>query len=115
RHFIIFSLTLSAVVFGSLVAKAATQYVILDPNISFNSFENVYTNGVNNTIYPPYRADYVGAGPSLPIQASMDGSGTVTIAPDIRMDQLYPTDTLIWADASGSSTGICKVVSTYYA
>jgi len=115
RHLVTVGLTFSAVVFGSLVAKAATQYVILDPNISFNGFENVYTNGVNNTIYPPYKADYVGAGPSLPIQATMDGSGTVTIAPDIRMDQLYPADTIIWADASGSSTGICKVISTYYA
>src|SRR4030095_13964434 len=37
-----------------------------------------------------------------------------TIAPDIRMDQQFPTDTLLWADASGSSTGICKVISTYY-
>src|SRR5262245_61524527 len=82
--------------FGS---HAATQNVILDPNLSWNGFENVYTNGLNDTIYPPYKADYVGAGPSLPLQASIDSSGAVTIAPDIRMDQLFPTDTLIWADA----------------
>src|SRR5262249_46353638 len=80
-----------------------------------NGFENVYTNGVVNTTYPPYKADYVGAGTSLPLQASIDSSGTVTIAPDIRMDQQFPNDTLIWYDASGSSTGICKVVSTFYA
>jgi hypothetical protein len=95
--------------------QAATQYVILDPNLSWNGFETVFTNGVVNTTPPPYMSDYIGAGPSLPLQASIDSSGTVTIAPDIRMDQSFPTDTLIWADASGSSTGICKVVSTYYA
>src|SRR5215475_2334885 len=88
--------------------RAATQYVILDPNLSWNGFENIYTNGLVNTIDPTYRSDYIGAGPSLPIQASMDGNGTVTIAPDIRLDQQFPTDTLIWADSSGSSAGICK-------
>jgi hypothetical protein len=113
---------LSAVCLGTLAAllapigsQAATQNVILDPNLSWNGFENVYTNGLNDTIYPPYKADYVGSGPILPLQASIDGSGTVTIAPDIRMDQLFPNDTLIWADASGTSPGICKVISTYYA
>jgi hypothetical protein len=95
--------------------RAATQYVILNPNLSWNGFENIYTNGLVNTIDPTYRSDYIGAGPSLPLQASMDGNGTVTIAPDIRLDQQFPTDTLIWADASGSSAGICKVISTYYA
>jgi hypothetical protein len=108
-------LAASAALFGPLAVQSATQYVILDPNLSWNGFENVYTNGVNDTIFPPYKADYVGAGLSLPLQANMDGSGTVTIAPDIRMDQSFPTDTLIWADASGSSTGICKVISTFYA
>src|SRR5215475_12843959 len=83
--------------------------------LSWHGLENIYTNGLVNTIDPTYRSDYIGAGPSLPIQASMDGNGTVTIAPDIRLDQLFPTDTLIWADSSGSSAGICKVISTYYA
>jgi Immunoglobulin I-set domain len=105
----------SATVLAPLASRAATQYVILDPNLSWNGFENVYTNGLNDTIYPPYKADYVGAGPILPLQASLDSSGTVTIAPDIRMDQLFPNDTLIWADASGTSPGICKVISTFYA
>ena len=104
-----------AAVLAPFGVQAATQYVILDPNITWNGFENVYTNGLNDTIYPPYKADYVGAGPSLPLQAAIDSSGTVTIAPDIRMDQLFPNDTLIWADASGTSPGICKVISTYYA
>jgi len=108
-------LAASAALFAPFCVQSATQYVILDPNLSWNGFENVYTNGVNDTIFPPYKADYVGAGLSLPLQANMDGSGTVTIAPDIRLDQSFPTDTLIWADASGSSTGICKVISTFYA
>jgi hypothetical protein len=110
-----FCLTILATLLAPFDSHAATQNVILDPNLSWNGFENVYTNGLNDTIYPPYKADYVGAGPILPLQASIDSSGTVTIAPDIRMDQLFPTDTLIWADASGSSAGICKVISTYYA
>ena len=108
-------LTASVTLFAPIGLQAATQYVILDPNLSWNGFENVFTNGVEATINPPYKADYVGAGLSLPLQATMDDQGTVTIAPDIRMDQLFPTDTLIWADASGSSAGICKVISTFYA
>jgi hypothetical protein len=108
-------LTASAAVLAPFGSHAATQNVILDPNLSWNGFENVFTNGINNTTTAPYKSDYVGAGPSLPLQAAIDSSGTVTIAPDIRMDQLFPNDTLLWADASGSSTGICKVISTYYA
>jgi len=108
-------LTASAAVLAPFGVRAATQYVILDPNITWNGFETVFTNGVVNTTTAPYMSDYIGSGPSLPLQASIDSSGTVTIAPDIRMDQSFPTDTLIWADASGSSTGICRVVSTYYA
>src|SRR6478735_4316464 len=88
-------LTDAAAVLAPFGVQAATQNVILDPNLSWNGFENVYTNGLNDTIYPPYKADYVGSGPILPLQASIDGSGTVTIAPDIRMDQLFPNDTLI--------------------
>src|SRR5947207_1700558 len=96
--FCLATLAVALVPFGT---HAATQYVILDPNLTWNGFETVYTNGLNDTIYPFYKSDYVGAGPSLPLQASIDSSGTVTIAPDVRMDQLFPTDTLIWADASG--------------
>src|SRR5678809_235847 len=108
-------LAASAAMLTPFGVQAATQYVILDPNLTWNGFETVYTNGLNDTIYPFYKSDYIGAGASLPLQASIDSSGTVTIAPDIRMDQLFPTDTLIWADASGTSPGICKVISTYYA
>src|SRR5215470_4901358 len=111
----VLSLVTLAATLAPFGVRAATQYVILDPNISWNGFETVYTNGINDTIYPFYKSDYIGAGPSLPLQASIDSDGTVTIAPDIRMDQQFPTDTLLWADASGSSTGICKVISTYYA
>jgi hypothetical protein len=108
-------LVAASALLGSFGARAATQNVILDPNLFWNGFENVYTNGVNDTIWPAYYSDYLGAGTSFPNQASIDGSGTVTIAPDIRMDQLYPSDTLLWADGSGTSTGICKVISTFYA
>lgn len=108
-------LLISAAALAPFAGQAATQNVILDPNLTWNGFENVYTNGLVNTTPPPYRADYVGAGPSLPLQASIDSSGTVTIAPDIRMDQQYPFDPLVWADTSGNSAGICKVISTYYA
>src|SRR5437764_4210946 len=108
-------LAASAALLAPLGAQAGTQNVILNPNLTWNGFENVFTNGVNSTMGPAYKSDYVGAGTSLPLQATMDSSGTVTIAPDIRLDQQFPMDTLIWKDASGSSTGICNVISTYYA
>ncbi|HWV98751.1 MAG TPA: immunoglobulin domain-containing protein [Candidatus Acidoferrum sp.] len=108
-------LAASAVVLGSLGAKAATQNVTLDPSRAYNGYENIYTNGLVNTTWPAYKSDYLGAGTSFPNQSSIDTSGNVTIAPSIRPDQLFPTDTLIWADASGSSAAICRDIEDFYA
>jgi immunoglobulin I-set domain protein len=99
---------------GSFAAKAATINVYVDPSQTWNGYENVFTNGVVNTTYPTYMANYLGTGNSFANQSSIDGSGNVTCAPDIRLDQMYPADTLIWHDASTSSTGICKVISDIY-
>jgi hypothetical protein len=114
RHLTSIPLIVSAVALSSGVAEAATQNVILNPAMSWNGFENVYTNGLVDTIWPPYKSDYLGTGTSFPNQSSIDTSGTVTIAPSIRPDQLFPNDTLIWADGSGSSAAISKVISTFY-
>jgi Immunoglobulin I-set domain len=108
-------LAAATVVLGSLGAKAATQNVTLAPSLSYNGYENVYTNGLVNTTWPAYVSDYLGAGTSFPNQSSIDASGTLTIAPDIRMDQMHPTDTLIWANASGSSAAISKTIDDFYA
>lgn len=105
----------SAVLLGSLEVRAATQNVILDPTLSFNGYENVYTNGLVNTVWPAYMSTYLGAGNSFPNTSSLDSSGTLTISPDTRLDQLYPMDTLIWADASGTSPAVGVVVSDFYA
>ena len=114
-HLSVACLTAAAVVLGSVDARAATQNVSLDPSLSFNGFENVYTNGLVDTIWPAYLSDYLGANTSFPNQSSIDSSGTVTIAPGIRMDQQRPDDTLIWADASGTSAAISKAVGDFYA
>src|SRR5260221_2257772 len=108
-------LVAAAVALGSFAAKAATQNVTLNPSLSFNGFENVYTNGLVNTVWPAYVSDYLGAATSFPNQSSIDGSGNLMIAPDIRMDQLRPTDTLVWADGSGSSAAISKTIDDFYA
>ena len=108
-------LAASAVLLGSLAAKAATHNVTLDPALAYNGYENIYTNGLVNTIWPAYKSDYLGAGVSFPNQSSIDTAGNLTIAPSIRPDQLFPTDTLIWADASGSSAAICKNIEDFYA
>jgi hypothetical protein len=108
-------LAASAVLLGSSGAQAATQNVTLNPALVWNGYENVYTNGLVDAIWPAYMSDWLGAGTSFPNQSSIDTSGTVTIAPDIRLDTLFPVDTLIWADSSGASAGIGKVVSSFYA
>jgi hypothetical protein len=100
---------------ASFCVKAATQHVIMNPSLSFNGFANVYTNGTVNTVAPPYLSVYLGSGASFANQSSIDGSGNVTIAPDIWADQNHPNDTLIWADASGTSPAISKAVGDFYA
>ncbi len=108
-------LAAAAFLVGTSNAKADTQYVTMSPSLSFNGYENVYTNGLVNTVWPAYFSDYLGAATTFPNQSSIDGSGNVTIAPDIRVDQQHPGDTLLWADASGTSDAISKVVDDFYA
>jgi len=104
----------SAAVVSLAGARAATVYVTCDPAQNWNGYENVYTNGVSSTVWPAYYSTYLGVGTSFPNQATIDGSGNVTISPDIRMDELYPTDPLLWADTSGTSPAISDVVSDMY-
>ena len=56
-----------AVMLGSPGAQAATQNVILDPGVTWNGFENIYTNGLVNTVWPAYKSDYLGVSTSFPI------------------------------------------------
>lgn len=98
-----------AILLLATVARAATTNVFVDPSWPWNGFQNVYyQNGGfwTNAYFAP--------GATAALQASMDNAGTVICAPDIRMDRDYHFNTNAWADASGSSTGICNVVSTFY-
>lgn len=99
---------------GPLVAGAATINVYLDPTQAWNGYENVYTNGVVNTTWPPYMANWLGTGNSFANTSSIDGSGNITVAPDIRLDQMFPNDPLIWYDGSSTSTSICSVINDIY-
>lgn len=109
------ALTAAAILLGAPAANAATHDVTTDPARTWYGYENVYTNGLVNAIWPAYLSDFLGTSGNFLNQSSIDASGDVTVAPDIRMDQMHNDDTLVWYDASGSSTGICKVVSSIYA
>lgn len=91
-------------------ANAATTNVFIDPAWPWHGFENVY-----------YRSGafwtnaYFAPGTTSLLCAGIDGAGTVACAPELRMDRDLHFDTNAWADATGSSTGICTVVSTFYA
>jgi len=90
-------------------ARAATTNVYIDPSQPWNGFENVYyRDGTfwTNSYFPPGTAGV--------LQGSIDSAGTVICSPDLRMDRDFHLDTNAWADASGTSTGVCRVVSTYY-
>ncbi len=113
-HLSALCLAASAALLGSLDAKATTQNVTADPSLQWNGYENIYTNGLVNTVWPAYKSDWLGVNTSFLNQSSIDGSGNVTIAPSIRADQLFPTDPLIWADESGTSAGIGKIISDFY-
>jgi hypothetical protein len=107
-------LAAAAVMASSPSARAATVNVFADPMRPWNGFVNVYTNGLVNTTWPSYQSVYLGISTSFPIQASIDTSGNVTIAPDVWSDLNYPNDTLIWQDASGTSPAISKAIGTFY-
>ncbi|MBU6399742.1 MAG: immunoglobulin domain-containing protein [Verrucomicrobia bacterium] len=104
----------AAVLLAPLGVRAATINVNADSSQVWNGYLTVYTNGLNHPTPPAYLSQWLGAGTSFPNQSSIDDAGHVACAPDIWCDQNYPADTWIWADASGTSTGICDVVSDFY-
>jgi hypothetical protein len=106
---------------GLFSSQAATVNVITDPSLAFYGYENVYTNGLTTMTWPAYQSVYLGSaglglGASFPNDSSADTSGTVTIGADDWPDVTSPfnTDTLIWADASGTSPAICESLSDIY-
>ena len=121
RHILAIGMTALVAVFGAMGSRAATYYVISDPNNAFYGYENVYTNGLTSTVWPAYVSQYLGSGGSgfgaaFPNNSSVDLSGNVTIGADDWPDVTSPynTDTLIWADASGTSAAIDETVSDIY-
>jgi len=99
----------AALAAGAGTAVAATVNVAIDPTAAWNGYENLYyANGAY------WRGDYFVPPTAGIIQGSISGSGLIVCAPDLRMERDFPLDTNAWADASGSSPGICKVDSTYY-
>jgi hypothetical protein len=106
---------------GAFGARAASQNVVTDPNNAYYGYENVFTNGLTATLQPAYISQYLGSGglglgAAFPNNSTVDTSGTVTIGADDWPDVTapYSTDTLIWADASGTSASICKTLSDVY-
>ncbi|HTI98255.1 MAG TPA: hypothetical protein VL527_05065 [Dongiaceae bacterium] len=106
---------------GSFRAMAANVVVVTDPNNVFYGYENVYTNGLTTTTWPAYVSQYLGSaggglGAAFDNNSSADTDGNVTIGADVWPDVTspYSTDTLIWADDTGSSAAICKTVSDIY-
>lgn len=121
KYLLALGLTAFAAGFNPTGARAATDYVITDPNNAYYGYENVYTNGLNATVWPAYVSLYLGSGGSgfgaaFPNDSSVDLSGNVTIGADDWADVTSPynTDTNIWADASGTSAAIDDVVSDIY-
>ncbi|HEX7654732.1 MAG TPA: immunoglobulin domain-containing protein, partial [Verrucomicrobiae bacterium] len=121
RCLTVLGLTALAVSQGSSTARATTQNVIADPNAAWYGYENVYTNGLSATTWPAYVSQYLGSaglgfGAAFPNNSTLDMSGNVTIGADDWPDVTSPynTDTLIWADASGTSSAIDLTVSDIY-
>jgi hypothetical protein len=121
KHLLAIGATALVAGFGTLATQAATDYVITDPNEVFYGYENVYTNGLTTTTWPAYISDFLGSGGSglgaaFLNNSSSDLSGNITIGADDWPDVTTPynTDTLIWADASGTSAAICKTISDIY-
>jgi len=92
---------------GALVGHAETRNVFIDPLPGWNGFENVYD--AKGTFWTNR---YFAPGTAAVIQGSVNRSGLVVCAPDVAMDRDFPFDTNAWADAYGTSTGNCIVVST---
>ncbi len=123
RAGLLFAAGLAAVVtgLGTFEAQASPDYVITDPNNTFYGYENVFTNGLTAETQPAYISLYLGSGGnggggSFPNNSSVDTSGNLTIGADDWPDVTSPynVDTNIWADASGTSSAICKTLSDIY-
>lgn len=121
RHLFAVGITALVAGLGAFQSQAASQNVITDPNNAFYGYENVYTNGLTATIWPAYISDFLGSGgfgsgAAFPNNSTVDTSGTITIGADDWPDVTSPynTDTLIWADASGTSSAICNSLSDIY-
>src|SRR5260221_8473187 len=106
--------TVGVTVIGLVLSLAAarsqiTTNVFLDPSWAWNGYENVFHQDGSY-----WRGDYFGPGSTGILQGSINNSGIVLCAPDIRMDRDFHLDTTAWEDGSGTSPGICKVQSTFY-
>ena len=106
---------------GNSGSQAASITVITDPNNSYYGYENVYTNGLNSTSGAAYVSLFLGAGggglgAAFSNNSMVDTSGNMTIGADDWPDVTSPynTDTLIWADNSGTSAAICETLSDCY-
>ena len=120
RRFSLAGLTAVAVALGVQGAQAATVNLTTDPSLVYNGYENVYTNGLTTTTWPAYVSLWLGGlgtPCTFPNDASVDASGTVTIGADDWADVTspYSTDALIWGNSSGTSAGVCDVISDIYA
>jgi hypothetical protein len=101
----------AAIALGPLAAKAATVNVYIDPSYPWQGYENVYYQNGNywfGNYYAP------GSPQAAGVQGAINNSGIVIGAPDIDLDTYNHNDTNAWADASGTSVGICNVDSTFY-
>lgn len=88
---------------------ATTNYVYINHANSWVGYENYVNRGGLGGGW------FAGQGvPAADVQGSINASGTVLCSPDIWVDKNRHTDTDYWYDASGASTGVCTVVSTYY-
>src|ERR1700759_4005098 len=108
-----------AIGLGNFEAHAANQSVVTDPGNTFFGYENVFTNGLTATLQPAYLSVFIGGGGNgsafaFTNNSSVDTKGTLTIGADFWPDLAYNTDTLIWADNSGTSPAICKSLSDIY-
>ena len=110
RNLVTVSLAVAAILFGSLAAEAQqTVNVSIDHNQNWAGYQAVSLGGA-------YSAGYLGAGGAPDIQGTISASDVVRCAPDLRMDKLFNTDTMIWADDTGLSDANPGVTvdSTYY-
>ena len=110
RDLITVSLTVSAVIFGSLVAEAQkTVNISIDHNQYWGAYQTCSSGD-------PYSAYYTGAGGAPDIQGTISASDLLRCAPDIHMDKTWHANTTIWTDATGLSDASAGVTvdGNYY-